>query len=548
MRLQNEDIGWSYRLTEKCKVVIWRAKSLWPSDGLIQWDKNKQGIKGIRGFINEGHKDFKKHKKKLLEFIDKNIGNGTIIILPEFSFSKSFETEVQRSLDLKNKKTIVVGGSYYRKVKYRNGSRIESVCPIFRPKSQIIYQHKLEPAPSEEKYLDSYENKIIHVFNNTGFGDFSVLICSDALPNRIDDIEKSIRGEIDYLIVVARNNSDLLPAKLKSIANCNKWIIFYSNGSHIAPSEVYSPYKAIHNDRPVPRKCTLGHSGTSIIINLPQLEEDISKNSGYLAKSTEVKKDAFMAAPRHWPYKITGTINFGSNLKVLAVGSHFDDIWLGCSGTLMQLEEIYDAEIHCLTICNNYPYPYFGIYDLKGLELDNLEKDINKLCNQLGFKHKFLGYNFQDREFTKKFTELTVEINKIHEEMGDAELVFIPRHDDQHEDHILTAKAVSNAFRKSDILEYEIKDFRRTPFKPNTLVNMSRISNKDLRLHNRLFKSGKSFAEKKTFLLENAFRMMYPEKPPAFQKERTLGRLSFRASQSGKVIQYAEAFVSEIVI
>jgi len=131
------------------------------------------------------------------------------------------------------------------------------------------------------------------------------------------------------------------------------------------------------------------------------------------------------------------------------------------------------------------------------------------------------------------------------------DMLFIPRHDDDpHRDHIATARAALTEFRGASVLEYEIKDFRRRPFRPNVLVDLSILSNSNVEVHDRkLLTFGKSFAEKKAAVLENGFRFLNPaDLPAAFQREHTLGRMAFRASQSGTDLRYTEAFIGEIIL
>jgi len=80
-------------------------------------------------------------------------------------------------------------------------------------------------------------------------------------------------------------------------------------------------------------------------------------------------------------------------------------------------------------------------------------------------------------------------------------------------------------------------------------VDLSRRSAWDLELRGeRVFEAGGTFAERKVALLTHAFSITGDDPPQIFQPEHTLGRLSFRASQSGKGILYAEAFVAEVAI
>ena len=114
---------------------------------------------------------------------------------------------------------------------------------------------------------------------------------------------------------------------------------------------------------------------------------------------------------------------------------------------------------------------------------------------------------------------------------------------------MVTAKAAMLKFRGANVFEYEIKDFRRSPFNPNVLVDLSVRSNKPIEFAGMDPFTNKSFAEKKAYVLENAFTMMNREDlPDTFKRDHNLGRMIFRASQTGTELTYAEAFVAEMII
>jgi LmbE family N-acetylglucosaminyl deacetylase len=139
-------------------------------------------------------------------------------------------------------------------------------------------------------------------------------------------------------------------------------------------------------------------------------------------------------------------------------------------------------------------------------------------------------------------------MQELAEESCHTDLLFIPRQDDLHRDHKVTAQAAMVKFRSANVLEYEIKDFRRSPFRPNVLVDLGLRSNNPIEF-NGVSRVNLSFAEKKAFILEHAFRMMDPlDLPVMVQQAHTIGRMAFRASQSGTELDYAEAFMAEMII
>ncbi len=213
----------------------------------------------------------------------------------------------------------------------------------------------------------------------------------------------------------------------------------------------------------------------------------------------------------------------------------------------MRLQECYNAQIRVATLCNSYPFPYFGRYDLKNAYTE-LDKDLSDLCKKLCFEHVPYteGKNLEDQSFSEE--RVHEYIQGLAEKSGHIDLLFVPRQDDVHPDHRVTTKAAMLKFRSANIFEYEIKDFRRSPFRPNVLVDLGVRSNMSIEF-NSDSRVNISFAEKKAFILKHAFRMMDPVDLPAmFQQAHSIGRMAFRASQSGTELAYAEAFMAEMII
>lgn len=277
---------------------------------------------------------------------------------------------------------------------------------------------------------------------------------------------------------------------------------------------------------------------------------DTYVNMGRKLQGLQLPSHGFVPTPRHWPYKGRNAVFFGRYLKVLAVGSHFDDIWLGCAGTLMLLKELYFADIVCVNLCGNYPHPYFGKYDLRN-RANDISTLTSQLCVSLGFRYDRVESGLlQDRGFELNPEKLSNVVDELHNIYHDADIIFVPREGDFHPDHALTARGILSKFRKCDIFEYEIKAFRRSPFAPNIFVDLSLMSNLGDDLAEIPWKRGQgSFAEKKAAILETAFKnILSQEIPMVFQRDNTLGKMAYRAAENSKTARYAEAFFSELII
>lgn len=537
------DVGWNYRLTRGPTrlVLVSRAApdNNWPADELL----NLEGKRGEFLFLKADHPDLEKYENEVVELVRSQLEDRTIIVLPELSGSVAIEEKIQALLNESDKQCIVIGGSYYRTV-HDSGSRIEHVCPVMIPGTPTHHQKKFISAPIErtakdEPGFDTVDRRVIKIFRNTGFGDFAVLICSDATDNESrTKYVALLRHQIDFLIVPARNPSPSLPESLQTLADNQRWCVLYCNGHKSHAGRIISCYSAKSKRFPT----VVGNIAT---IDLNRLQWDLHHGDG-LHRCSEQER-LFEPGPRHWPFRGLRASGFSDYLRVLAIGSHFDDVWLGCSGTLMRLQECYNAQIRVVTLCNTYPLPYFGRYDLKGAALDKLHKDLKDLCKKLCFEHVlYTEGTLEDQSFSEERVHRYMQ--ELAEESCHTDLLFIPRQDDVHRDHKVTAQAGMVKFRSANILEYEIKDFRRSPFRPNVLVDLGFRSNNSIEF-NGVSRVDLSFAEKKAFILEHAFRVMDPlDLPIMFKQAHTIGRMAFRASQSGTELAYAEAFMAEMII
>src|SRR5258707_990411 len=544
------DVGWNYRLTRGPTRLVLLSRAASGSNLPTYELLNLKGNKGELLFLKQDHPNLEQYENEVVELVRSHLDNETIIVLPELSGSVGLEQKIQKLLDETDKRCIVVGGSYYRTVEYsRTGreaeTRVEHVCPVMIQglPSTVYHQKKfvaavIERIGEKQPGFDTVDRRVIQIFRNTGFGDFAVLICSDALDN--DSRAKYVdllRYQIDFLIVPAHNPAKSLPESLRTLATNQRWYVLYCNGHKNHASNIISCY---HQDS---EECPKIVDNVAFA-DLNEFQRKL-RDGHSLTKCFEQER-LFEPGPRHWPFRGLRASGFSDYLRVLAIGSHFDDVWLGCSGTLMRLQECYNAQVRVATLCNSYPLPYFGRYDLKNARAE-LEKDLNDLCEKLCFKHvPYTGPNLEDQSFSEE--RVHDYMQKLAEESSHIDLLFVPRQDDVHPDHMVTTKHAMLKFRSANVFEYEIKDFRRSPFRPNVLVDLGVRSNMSIELNDNS-RVNISFAEKKAFILEHAFRMMDPVDLPAmFKQAHSIGRMAFRASQSGTEVAYAEAFMAEMII
>lgn len=163
--------------------------------------------------------------------------------------------------------------------------------------------------------------------------------------------------------------------------------------------------------------------------------------------------------------------------KVLAIGSHWDDILLGCFGTLLKLRLLYGYEVTLYVLCTNYQRKYYGV---EQFDLENKVAKIFKIITErFGIKCFFAEgtspeKRIEDRRFRDKSSILHLLMKDIAHEYEDHNLILTPPMDDGHEDHAFTGQLVFSYFRRTHqtILEYEIKRYTEKGFIPNIFVNL----------------------------------------------------------------------------
>jgi GlcNAc-PI de-N-acetylase len=555
VRVDEVDLGWDVILQRDPRVVMLPASYPhfeFPPKKLIC---TKPAL-GKWGTLVRG-KEYRRYEKRVISLVSKHVADNTIIILPEFASHPRLETRLRAKLNRKRKRCIVIGGTYYR----RESEIVESVCPIITGQRPIVYQKKFEPSGRERDFgmhAVPHRDREIKVFTNSGFGRFAVIVCSDALPARAGEVLGKLRNQIDFLVVIARNQSKRLTGGLTELAKNESWFIIYCNSMHATSrSRLLFPDK--RRDR-FPRT----RNGTRVPIS-----EFIAAPKPDTIKQPRTTYPETKSGPRSQPYRDGvplkhRAITFSNNLVVLAIASHFDDVWIGCLGTLMLLNECFQAKIHVACICSNYPELYYGKIDLRrhGRTWRGLTDRIEVLTKALHFQSfDFLdsdaAMRISDRSFDRFDGELNQAMNDLANKHCDPDLVFIPRRDDEiSEDHVRTAKAALRVFKKADVLEYEIKDFRRSPFRPSLFVDLSGPSSDSLTLGRRqIFSKGGPFAHKKAVILDQAFRVLSGNKLPRdfdisrdFQKDHVLARMRMRAAEVIKDVEFAEAFVTEVLV
>jgi LmbE family N-acetylglucosaminyl deacetylase len=126
-------------------------------------------------------------------------------------------------------------------------------------------------------------------------------------------------------------------------------------------------------------------------------------------------------------------------LRVLAIGSHADDIEIGCGGTLLRLvREVPELELHWVVL------------SAAGERADEARASAAAFGAEVdvqGFRDAFFRYGPEVKEHFESLKRLEPDV------------IFTHHDADRHQDHRLVAELTWNTFRDHLILEYEIPKY-----------------------------------------------------------------------------------------
>ncbi len=196
-------------------------------------------------------------------------------------------------------------------------------------------------------------------------------------------------------------------------------------------------------------------------------------------------------------------------LKILCLGSHSDDIEIGCGGTILQLAEQYPgSEFHWVVLSA------IG-------EREAEAKQAATLFAGAGLRGPLL------KTFPDGFMPFVgAEVKTIFEELKrviSPDLIFTHNGRDAHQDHRLLAELTWNTFRDHFILEYEIPKYDGDMGRPSGFVPLSR-----------------EVCQKKVRYLMDAFQSQRSKH--WFQEETFLSLMRLRGMECNAPSGYAEAF------
>jgi LmbE family N-acetylglucosaminyl deacetylase len=199
-----------------------------------------------------------------------------------------------------------------------------------------------------------------------------------------------------------------------------------------------------------------------------------------------------------------------SILRVLCLGSHSDDIEIGCGGTILKI-----IEGHRRTVF------YWVVFSSGKKRKREAEASANNFLS--GAKEKTIMIeDFRDGFFPYVGGEIKKYFEKLKQEFT-PNLVFTHYRMDLHQDHRLICDLTWNTFRDHLVLEYEIPKYDGDLGCPNLFVHLK-----------------EAICERKVKYILNHFKSQRNNQ--WFNRETFQSLMRLRGIESNAPHKYAEAF------
>jgi len=202
-------------------------------------------------------------------------------------------------------------------------------------------------------------------------------------------------------------------------------------------------------------------------------------------------------------------------LKILCLGSHSDDIEIGCGGTILRLLS-RDANLEVVwTVFSSTKEREQEARDSADLFLTQAKR------REIIIEHFRDGFFPFDGSEIKNFFEGLKRISP--------DVIFTHTRKDAHQDHRLISELTRNTFRNHFILEYEIPKYDGDLGQPNFFVPLDQ-----------------DIYEKKVHYIVNTFATQRGKR--WFEKETFLALMRLRGMECVAPSGYAEAFYCHKVV
>ncbi len=207
-----------------------------------------------------------------------------------------------------------------------------------------------------------------------------------------------------------------------------------------------------------------------------------------------------------------------SNLayKVLCLGSHCDDIEIGCGGTLLKLVKDYQRVVVFWVVFSSDKQRAQEASDSASIFL----KDVKEKT--------IIIKNFRDGFFPFIGAEIKEFFNQLRQDFL-PDLVFTHYRNDLHQDHRTISDLTWNTFRNHLILEYEIPKYDGDLGSPNLFIHLD-----------------EALCDQKINYILNSFKTQQEKR--WFTEATFLSILRLRGVESNAPSSYAEAFYCRKIV
>jgi LmbE family N-acetylglucosaminyl deacetylase len=197
-------------------------------------------------------------------------------------------------------------------------------------------------------------------------------------------------------------------------------------------------------------------------------------------------------------------------LKILCLGSHSDDIEIGCGGTILRLAQQYPDTTF-----------YWVVFSATGVRAREARCAAVRFTNSARLAGPFLK-TFRDGFLPFEGAEVKAVFEELKKEIS-PDVVFTHNRKDAHQDHRLVAELTWNTFRNHLILEYEIPKYDGDLGQPSFFVPLQ----------------PETYQDKVQFIMD-AFQSQHSKH--WFQPETFLSLMRLRGMECNAPSGYAEAF------
>jgi LmbE family N-acetylglucosaminyl deacetylase len=214
------------------------------------------------------------------------------------------------------------------------------------------------------------------------------------------------------------------------------------------------------------------------------------------------------------PLKLSGALD--RSLQILCLGSHADDIEIGCGGTILRLAAEYPTCVF-----------HWVVFSAIGPREAEARLAASRFVEPARLKGPILK-SFQDgfmpfvgADVKKAFEELKLVVSP--------DLILTHNRKDAHQDHRMISELTWNTFRNHLILEYEIPKYDGDMGQPEVFIPLSA-----------------ELCEMKTKIIMESFQTQLGKR--WFQRETFFSLMRLRGMECNAHSGYAEAFYARKLV